>query len=83
MWHLHGLCIAHAKSEIEDKRRIWKKLVDLGLEQEVLNDVCEMRGSAEANDLNSWKSARYRGLEKRLSKVKAWLLGNCVAVVEC
>ena len=81
VYHLHGLYSAHATTEIEDKKRMWKKLIDLGMEQDVIDDICEMRSSAEANDLNSWKSALYRGLEKDFPKVKAWLLGGCMAVV--
>lgn len=81
VYHLHELYSAHAATEMEDKKRMWKKLIDLGMEQDVLDDICEMRSSAEANDLNSWKSALYRGLEKEFPKVKAWLLGGCVAVV--
>ena len=81
VYQLHGLYSAHATTEIEDKKRMWKKLIDLGMEQDVIDDICEMRSSAEANDLNSWKSALYRGLEKDFPKVKAWLLGGCMAVV--
>ena len=81
IYHLHGLYSAHAATEIEDKKRMWKKLISLGMEQDVLDDICEMRSSAEANDLNSWKSALYRGLEKEFSKVKAWLLGGCVTMI--
>jgi len=45
---------------------------------EYFEDICEMRSSAETNDLNSWKSALYRGLEQEFAKVKAWLLDNCL-----
>lgn len=80
-YKLHKLYSAHAATEIEDKKRMWKRLVDLGLEKEVFTDICEMRSSAEANDLNSWKSALYRGLEKEFTKVKAWLLDKCLESV--
>jgi hypothetical protein len=60
---------------------MWKRLVDLGLEKEVFTDICEMRSSAETNDLNSWKSALYRGLEKEFTKVRAWLLDKCLESV--
>ena len=81
IYHLHGLYSAHAATEIEDKKRMWKKLISLGMEQDVLDDICEMRSSAEANDLNSWKSALYRGLEKEFPKVKAWLFSDCLELV--
>lgn len=77
-YHLHKLYSAHASTEIEDKRRMWRKLIDLGLDQEVFEDIREMRSSAEANDLNSWKSALYRGLEQEFAKVKTWLLDSCL-----
>lgn len=80
-YKLHKLYSAHAVAEIEDKKRMWKRLVDLGLEKEVFTDICEMRSSAEANDLNSWKSALYRGLEKEFTKVRAWLLDKCLESV--
>lgn len=76
-YHLHGLYSAHAATELEDKRVRWKELIDLGVEQGVVDDIRGMRNSAEANDLNSWKSALYRGLEKEYPKVKAWLCGDC------
>lgn len=78
IYHLHKLYSAHASSEIEDKRHMWKKLFKLGSENAVFEDICEMRSSAETNDLNSWKSALYRGLEQEFEKVKAWLLDNCL-----
>lgn len=81
VYHLHGLYSAHAATEIEDKKRMWKKLITLGMEQDVIDDICEMRSSAEANDLNSWKSALYRGLEKEFPKVKAWLFNDCLELV--
>lgn len=81
VYHLHGLYSAHAASEIEDKKRMWKKLIGLGREQDVIDDICEMRSSAEANDLNSWKSALYRGLEKEIQKVKSWLFSDCLELV--
>ena len=81
IYHLHGLYSAHAAIELEDKKRMWKKLISLGMEQDVLDDICEMRSSAEANDMNSWKSALYRGLETEFPKVKVWLLGGCVTMV--
>lgn len=80
-YHLHGLYSAHAATELEDKKRMWKKLISLGMEQDVLDDICEMRSSAEANDMNSWKSALYRGLEKEFPKVKAWLFSDCLELV--
>ena len=81
IYHLHKLYSAHAATEIADKKRMWKKLLELGSEQGVLDDICEMRCSAEANDLNSWKSALYRGLEKEFPKVKAWLFSVCLELV--
>ena len=81
VYHLHKLYSAHAATEIEDKRRMWKKMLELGMEQGVLDDICEMRSSAEANDLNSWKSALYRGLEKEFPKVKVWMLNKCPELV--
>ena len=48
-----------------------EKLISIGMEQGVLDDICEMRSSAEANDSNSWKSALHRGMEKAFPKVKA------------
>lgn len=81
IYKLHKLYSAHAATEIGDKKRMWKRLVDMGLEKEVFNDICEMRSSAEANDLNSWKSALYRGLEKEFTKVKAWLFSDCLELV--
>lgn len=81
VYHLHGLYSAHAATELEDKKQMWKKLISLGTDQDVLDDICEMRSSAEANDMNSWKSALYRGLENEFSKVKAWLFSDCPELV--
>lgn len=81
VYNMYGLYSAHAATEIEDKKRMWKKLINLGMEQDVLDDISEMRHSAEAHDLNSWKSALYRGLEEEFAKVKVWLLGECLSAV--
>lgn len=81
IYHLYELYSSHAATEVEDKKRMWKKLISLGMEQDVLDDICEMRSSAEVNDLNSWKSALYRGLEKEFPKVKAWLFSECLELV--
>lgn len=77
IYHLHALYSAHAATELEDKKGMWKRLLILGAEREIFNDICEMRNSVEANDLNSWKAALYRGLEENYAKVKEWLLRDC------
>lgn len=81
VYHLHKLYSAHAATEIEDKKRMWKKLFEYGAEQAVIDDIHEMRISAEANDMNSWKAALYRGLEKEFPKLKAWLFSCCLELV--
>lgn len=60
-YDLHELYSSHASSQIADSINMWKKVMFQSGEQALklsLEDECE---SAEKNDLNSWKSALYRG----------------------
>lgn len=72
-YHLHNLYSAHAAVEIEDNKMKWRNLFCLGAEGSLFEHIKETRVSAEANDLNSWKSALYRGLEAEFQKVVLWL----------
>ena len=57
---------------------MWKKLLSINAESELLAEIRETRMSAEANDLNSWKAALYRGLETEFAKVKAAVFANAI-----
>lgn len=72
-YDLHELYSSHASSQIADSINMWKKVMFQSGEQALklsLEDECE---SAEKNDLNSWKSALYRGLINNFDKVKAYI----------
>lgn len=72
-YNLHELYSSHASSQIADSINMWKKVIFQSGEQALklsLVDECE---SAETNDLNSWKSALYRGLINNFDKVKAYI----------
>lgn len=73
IYHLYSLYSAHAICEITDNLALWKKLVCLGAEERLLEHIKEVRGSAELNDMNSWKAALYRGLECDYQKIVLWL----------
>ena len=73
IYKLHELYSSHACSQIADSINMWKKVLFQGGEQALklsLADECE---SAEKNDLNSWKSALYRGLINNFDKVKSYI----------
>ena len=76
IFNLHTLYSSHAETEIADKQLLWRKLKKIGSDSDLLNDIRDMRISAEARDLNSWKAALYRGLEKEFDKVQNWLSSN-------
>lgn len=72
-YDLHELYSSHASSQIADSINMWKKVMFQSGEQALklsLEDECE---SAEKNDLNSWKSALYRGLINNFGKVKSYI----------
>ena len=72
-YDLHELYSSHASSQIADSINMWKKVMFQSGEQALklsLEDECE---SAEKNDLNSWKSALYRGLINNFDKVKSYI----------
>lgn len=73
VYHLHNLYSAHAAGEISDNKHMWRKLYQLGSKKTLLESISEMRISSEENDLNSWKAALYRGLEKDIHKLATWL----------
>lgn len=73
-YDLHELYSSHANGEIANSVHMWKKTViqsDPETLKLALMDECK---SAELNDLNSWKSALYRGLVSDFDKVKAHIL---------
>lgn len=72
-YDLHELYSSHASSQIADSINMWKKVMFQSGEQALklsLEDECE---SAEKNDINSWKSALYRGLINNFDKVKSYI----------
>ncbi|MBQ6849529.1 MAG: HNH endonuclease [Oscillospiraceae bacterium] len=72
-YKLHELYSSHAASEIADKIHMWKiALEEFGEDILRLSIDSECR-SAEMNDINSWKSALYRGLVNNFDKLLAYL----------
>lgn len=72
-YKLHELYSSHAASEIADKLHMWKTaLEEFGEDILRLSIDSECR-SAEMNDINSWKSALYRGLVNNFDKLLAYL----------
>lgn len=72
-YKLHELYSSHAASEIADKIHMWKTaLEEFGEDILRLSIDSECR-SAEMNDINSWKSALYRGLVNNFDKLLAYL----------
>lgn len=72
-YKLHELYSSHAASEIADKIHMWKTaLEEVGEDILRLSIDSECR-SAEMNDINSWKSALYRGLVNNFDKLLAYL----------
>lgn len=72
-YKLHELYSSHAASEIADKLHMWKTaLEEFGEDILRLSIDSECR-SAETNDINSWKSALYRGLVNNFDKLLAYL----------
>lgn len=77
-YNLHELYSSHANGEVANSIHMWKKTI-IQSNPEVLKlsliDECE---SAELNDMNSWKSALYRGLVANFDKVKKYIFGLSV-----
>lgn len=74
IYKLHKLYSSQASSDIGNSLYMWKKTLCQSGEETLrlsLMDVCE---SAEYNDMNSWKSALYRGLVANFDKVKAYII---------
>ena len=77
-YNLHELYSSHANGEVANSIHMWKKTIiqsNLEVLKLSLIDECE---SAELNDMNSWKSALYRGLVVNFDKVKKYIFGLSV-----
>lgn len=81
IYNLHTLYSSHAATEIEDNKQLWRKLLENAGDKALLESMQEFRESAERNDMNSWKAALYRGLEKNLKKLKEWLLNESIVTI--
>lgn len=78
-YNLHDLYSSHASSEIADSIYMWTKTVlqsNFDTLKLILMDECK---SAELNDINSWKSALYRGLVKNFDKIKKHIFEHCIS----
>lgn len=73
LYNLEILYGSNAVREICDFILLWKKIYH----EAGLNSLChyfkENRDSAEANELNSWRSALYRGLVSQIEVVELWM----------
>ena len=77
-YKLHELYSSQASSDIANSLFMWKKTLGQSGDEALrlsLVDTCE---SAEHNDMNSWKSALYRGLVADFDKVKAYIFSLCL-----
>ena len=79
-YQLHELYSIHAADEIANNIHLWKKTIIQGDMDKLKLSIKEICQSAEYNDLNSWKSALYRGLVTNFNKVKAYMLLCCLEV---
>lgn len=72
-YKLHELYSSHAASEIADKIHMWKTALEKFGEDILRLYIDSECRSAEMNDINSWKSALYRGLVNNFDKLLAYL----------
>lgn len=72
-YNLHKLYSAHATQELAEKYRLWKRLLSAEDSTQLFEAIIEERKSTEAVDMNSWKAALYRSLEREFNKLKVWL----------
>lgn len=64
---------SNAAQEIDDSIHLWRNLRRSANAVPLKEHLAEIRDSAEANNLNSWKSALYRGLVEQFTTVETWL----------
>lgn len=72
-YKLHVLYSSQAAEEIADMESFWQELLTEGGAAELLSHISKIRKSSESNDLNSWKSALYRGFETQFNLLLNWL----------
>lgn len=73
LYKLQTLYGSHAAQEINDSIHLWRNMIRLTNAVRLKGYLAEIRDSAEANNLNSWKSALYRGLVEQFTIVETWL----------
>ena len=73
LYRLQTLYGSHAAQEINDSIHLWQNMRRLTNVARLKEYLAEIRDSAEANNLNSWKSALYRGLVEQFTIVETWL----------
>ena len=68
--HLYG---CHAVQELSDNMVLWQKLYKRGGPDYLIEHISDVKESVEKNELNSWKSAMYRGMVDQFEVVKQWI----------
>ncbi len=72
-YKLHKLYSAHATQEMENNKSMWIKLLEVASPESLKAAIDDTKESSEENDLNSWRSALYRGLSKHFEMFTEWL----------
>lgn len=75
-YNLHVLYSSHADMEIANKKRSWRRIWERGGEAELREHITDLREGAEEEELNSWYSALYRGIEERFHVLISFLEQN-------
>lgn len=73
IYKLQELYGSHAIQDINDSIQLWRNMYMNGSHTELLHYLCDIKESAEHNELNSWKAALYRGLVNQIDIVETWL----------
>ncbi len=72
-YKLHKLYSAHAAQDIESNKLMWLKILTVASPEALRAAIIDTKESAEENDLNSWRSALYRGLADNFEAFLNWL----------
>lgn len=71
--NLRELYGCHAIQEISNSLLLWKKIYARGQTTALFQYLCDVKESAEDRELNSWKSALYRGIVRQFEIIKIWI----------
>lgn len=72
-YNLQRIYSSQAGNEIVDMLGSWKDLLDVCGVEQLEADIKRKRKSFEKNDLNSWRAALYRCLEKNIKQLVVYL----------